>query len=84
MSHYVSYHSLVSVNINWFNLRILGNVLGIIGTFLENYGGLFESLRIALAIGQKNSIIYLPLLSNQNHRQGLIQGGEGGGGGWGG
>ena len=39
--------SLVSVNINWFNLRIMGNVLGIIGTFLENYQGFFENLRIA-------------------------------------
>ena len=40
--------SLVSVNINWFNLRIMGNVLGIIGTFLENYQGFFENLRITL------------------------------------
>ena len=47
-SFYVTLHpiSLVSVNINWFNLRIMGNVLGIIGTFLENYQGFFENLRI--------------------------------------
>ena len=52
--------SLVSVTINWFNLRIMGNVLGIIGTFLENYQGFLENLRIALYI--KISIIYLPLM----------------------
>ena len=36
----------------------MGNVLGIIGTFLENYQGLFENG----IIGKKISIIYLPLL----------------------
>ena len=36
----------------------MGNVLGIIGTFLENYQRFFENLRIA----KKISIIYLSLI----------------------
>ena len=43
-------HIVGSVNINWFNLRIMGNVLGIIVTFLENYQGFFENLRIYYSI----------------------------------
>ena len=33
----------------------MGNVLGIIDTFLENYQGFFENLRMAL-LGQKISL----------------------------
>ena len=40
-----------SVNVNLFNMRIMGNVLGIIGTFVEIFFFFFfffENLRIAL------------------------------------
>ena len=33
---------------SWFNLSIMGNVLGIIGAFLEHHYGFFRHLKIAL------------------------------------
>ena len=49
-SHTVTTSHIVGfcISINLFNLKIMGNVLGIIGTFLENYQGFFENLRIVL------------------------------------